>query len=55
MNRVLFAVTLAILLLASVQLQPTNLVTANPSIPPDIPPIVSVSELKVNVTISRLN
>jgi hypothetical protein len=55
MKRVLFAITLAILLLASIQLQPANLVTANPSIPSDIPPIVSVSELKVNVTISSIN
>jgi hypothetical protein len=45
--------TLIILLLASLSL--LSLVSANPSFPPDTPPIVSVSNMQANAEISNVN
>jgi len=51
MKKTAFILTLALLLLASF----VNLAMANPGVPSDIPPIVSIDELRVNAVISREN
>lgn len=55
MKSIAVALGLLILLFASVQLQIIGSAIANPSIPPEIPPIVSVSQMNFNATISSFN
>jgi hypothetical protein len=47
--------SLLIIFFASVQLQIIGDTTANPSIPPEIPPIVSVARMNYNASISSFN
>lgn len=55
MKRIVLAVSSLILILAIVQLQFTDSAIANPSIPPEIPVIVTVPEMRINATITIIN
>jgi hypothetical protein len=49
------ALAVTLILTISFQLAILNLVTANPSIPPDIPVVVTVSDIQISAEISQIN
>jgi hypothetical protein len=55
LKKIISAISSLILILVIVQLQYIDTAIANPSIPPQIPPIVSVSRMNYNATISSFN